>query len=410
VEDTDAPELRPPTAEEFPAFVRDLEAAFGEDVSDDDVERFRSVAELDRFLGLFAADGGVVGTAGAYTFDLSVPGAPPAPCAGVTVVSVRADHRRRGFLSRMMAALLDEADARGEPFAALWASESGIYGRYGFGPAIPTARLEVARDRSAFRADVEADTGSVELVGVGEALEACPPVREAVRVQRPGMLSRPEAWWRRWLEHDPKEGREGAGPRRHAVVPGRGYAIHRLKPAWDHVVPDGTVVVEELVATDPAAHAALWRFLLDTDLSVRTRATGRPVDDVLPLLVAEPAHVRVTADEPVYLRLVDLPAALTARRYAGSDRLVIEVRDAFRPRNAGRWSLGVVDGAATCERVEAAADLVLDTAELATVLLGGVRTTRLAAAGLVDAPVPDAAARLDRLVATDLAPWHTGMF
>lgn len=408
--DTDAPELRPPTADELPAFLRCLEAAFGEDASDAEVERFRQVAELDRFLGLFAPDGAIVGTAGAYSFDLSVPGAPPAPCAGVTVVSVRADHRRRGFLTRLMTAVLDQADARGEPFAALWASESGIYGRYGFGPAIPTSRLELPRDRSAFRADVEADTRSVQLVDAAEALAACPQVREAARAQRSGMLSRPDAWWRSWLEHDPSEGRDGAGPRRHAVIPGRGYAIHRLKPAWDHIAPDGTVVVEELVATDPAAHAALWRFLLDTDLSARTRASERPVDDVLPLLVAEPAHVRVTAGAPVYLRLVDLPAALTTRRYEGSDRLVIEVRDASRPRNAGRWSLSVVDGAATCERVEAAADLLVDTADLATVLLGGVRTTRLAAAGLIDAPVPDAAARLDRLVATDLAPWHTGMF
>ena len=195
-----------------------------------------------------------------------------------------------------------------------------------------------------------------------------------------------------------------------AALPGRGYAAYRLKPRWDTWIPDGTVIVEELVATDPGAHAALWRFVLDTDLSARTRAWERPIDDVLPLLLREPAHLRITAGEPVYLRLVDLPAALTARRYGADDRLVLDVRDAFRPRNAGRWSLEVEGGTASCEATDDAPDLVLDTAELASVLLGGLRATRLAAAGLLEARTPRAAARLDGLVATDLAPWHIGTF
>lgn len=408
---TDRLQLRPITDDELAAYLRLLEHAFGEDVSDEEVERFRIVAEPDRFLAAVGADGTIVGTAGAYTFDVSLPGGGTAPCAGVTVVSVRADHRRQGLLTRMMQAVLEDASRRGEPFAALWASESGIYGRFGFGPAIPTVRIEVPRDRSRFRAEVRADPAAVRIVDAAGALEQLPPVYEQLRRQRPGMLSRPEPWWRRWLGADPKEHRDGAGPRVHALLDGRGYAVYRLKPNWDEsVTPDGTVVVEELVGLDPPAQATLWRFVIDTDLSVRTRAYGRPADEVLPLLVAEPAYVRHSAGEPVYVRLLDLPVALTARSYAADGRVVLGVRDAFRPDNSGSWCLEVAGGEARCTATDEAPEIVLDTRDLATVVFGGERTTRLAAAGVVELHRPEAAAMLDRLLATELAPWHTGMF
>jgi predicted acetyltransferase len=397
-------------AESYPAFHGAFDEVFGQSSTDDMVERARRTAEYDRFVAARRA-GKVVGTAGAFSFDISLPWAPAAGCAGVTMVSVRADHRRRGLLTRMMADLLDDAEQRGEPFAALWASEGPIYGRYGFGPAIPTAAIRIERDHAHFRPGT--DVGEVELVDAQEAARRFPAIHDAARRHRHGTMSRNDAWWARELR-DPPERRDGAGAKRFAIMcdgdDERGYAIHRLRPRWDGGVPCGTVEVQELVATDAGAHRALWRFVIDTDLTAVTTAGSLPVDDPIGVLLEDPVRNPRSLGWPVYLRLVDVPAAMMSRGYRADDTLTLRVHDHFRPRNDGTWRLAVADGVASCQAVEGPADLELDATSLATVALGGVRVTSLAAAGAVTASTPEAVSRLERLLATDVAPWHGSMF
>jgi predicted acetyltransferase len=392
--------------DELPAFLAAFDLTFGITRAEGGIERVRGFVETDRLVAA-RAGGTIVGTAGNYSFELSLPGLPAAPCAGVTLVSVRADHRRRGVLRRLMTDLLDDADARGEPFAALWASESPIYGRFGFGAAVPTASFELDRAHARFR--VDGPVAEVALVDADEAASRFPTIYETARTTRPVQFGRPEGWWRRELE-DPPENREGAGEKRFAVLGDRAYAIHRLRAAWDDGVPTGTVEVHDLVATDPEAAAAMWRFLVDTDLSRRVVAGRRPVDDPLPLLLDDPLRARPRVGWPLYLRLVDAPAALMARPYPTDGELTIELHDAFRPANQGRWRLAAAGGTATCERTTDSADLELDAEALATVALGGVRVSALAAAGLVTVHGGAAIARADRLFATEVAPWHGFMF
>jgi predicted acetyltransferase len=392
--------------DELAAFLAAFDLTFGFTRSEGALERVRGFVETDRLVAARAGRA-IVGTAGTYSFELSLPGRPPAPCAGVTLVSVRADHRRRGVLRRLMAHLLDDADDRGEPFAALWASESPIYGRFGFGAAVPTASFELDRAHARFRAD--GPVVEVELVDAEEAAARFPAIYETARRTRPVLFGRSEGWWRRELE-DPPEGREGAGEKRFAVLGDRGYAIHRLRAAWDDGVPTGTVEIHDLVATDPEAAAAMWRFAVDTDLSRRLIAGRRPVDDPLPLLLDDPLRARPRVGWPLYVRLVDVPAALTARPYLDDGELTIELHDQFRPANQGRWQLAAAGGTATCERTTAAAELELDADALATVALGGVRMSALAAAGLVGVHQGAAIARADRLFTTEVAPWHGFMF
>jgi predicted acetyltransferase len=388
-------------------FVRAFDLTFGHQTSEEGVERLRRVVDPDRFLAA-RADGAIVGTSGAYRFELSLPGASPAPCAGITLVSVRADHRRRGLLRRMMARLLDDAAERGEPFAALWASEDAIYGRFGFGPAAPTSRLEVDRARVRFRDEGPVD--DVELVDADEARVRFPAIYDAARRDRHVLFGRSPAWWEARDLADPPERRDGAGEKRFAVLGDRGFAIHRLRSAWGAGGPEGTVEVHDLVALDASARAALWRFVVDTDLSTRTTAHRRPADDPLPSMLVDPAAARMEQDGPLYVRLVDVPGALSARRYPVDGSLVLEVRDAFRPANDGRWRLRSEDGTATCTPTDAPADLVLDAETLAAVALGGTRASTLAAAGRIEVRDPVALGRTDRLFATDLAPWHGFMF
>lgn len=395
-------------AAEIPAFLAAFDTTFGHgEPSDDHLERFRELVPHDRLVAARNAVGEIVGTAGALEFDLALPGAATAPCAGVTVVSVRADHRRRGVLTRMMDRLLDDAAERGEAFAALWASEQPIYGRYGFGPAAPTIDLEVTRAHAGLHLDGPVD--EVRLIDAERAARAFPPIYDRYRRQRPGMLSYSPGWWSRRVLADVPAQRDGAGPMRYASIADRGFATYRLRPSWSETGPDGVVEVGELIALDAAAAAALWRFVIETDLSVRTRATRRPVDDPVLHLVADAGRVKVSRGSPLFLRLVDVAAALEARSYRADVDVVLEIEDRARPANTGRWQVRVRDGIGTCERTQTEPDLRLSADVLATVALGGVRTTALHAAGRVAGPLGVAAA-LDRAMATDLAPWHGGMF
>lgn len=404
---TTPPTIRSIAPDEVDRFLAAFSLVFASEPTEHQLRRAERRLDPDRSFVAVARDE-VVATGGAYPFDLALPGVTPVPCAGVTLISVRPDHRRRGLLTRLLRTIHDQARERGEPFAALWASESPIYGRFGYGPAIPTLELEARRTHVRFA--VPAPVQDVVLVDTAVARRALPPIREAVRAHRPGLLSRSEAWWDTLLDDDPVAERDGAGQRCHALVPGRGYALYRIAPSWTDGVPDGTVRVRELHATDPEAAAALWAFVTDLDLTSRIVAGSRPVDDPVLAMIEDTARLTVTQGWPLYLRLLDLPAALTARRYAADGQLVLEVSDAHLPDNAGRWELTVEGGVATCRRRDRAPSLSLDTRELATVVLGGVRVSQLAAAGRIGVHDTDAVARFDTMLATPLAPWHEGMF
>ncbi len=408
--------------DELPAYLRAVERAFGEEPSDDVLASFREVVEPARFLAVCDGFDTIVGTAGSFSFDVAVPGGATAGCAGVTVVGVRQDHRRRGLLSAMMGRLLDDAREREEPFASLWASEGAIYGRYGFGTAIPLQELRIAREHLRFRvadgaAELPAD--EVEVVSPEQALARFPAIFERARQRRAGMLSRSGGWWRHLVAHDPKDERDDGGPRTLAVLAERGYVSFRLKPRWDDGLPLGTVAVEELTAVDPQAEATLWRFVAATDLAAGVLAYARPADDPLPAMLVDPMQVRARRFPPVYLRLVDVAAALAARRYdllaeeAAAEHataLTLEVADPTLPDQAGRYHLEVADGAGNVERTDRAPDLILGAEELATVYLGGVGVRTLVEAGRIDERRAGAADRLTRLLATPRAPWQPSEF
>jgi predicted acetyltransferase len=402
-----AAELGPVPEDDLDGFLAAFEQVFGMTGSDESRQRWKRVLEPERLVAARAGER-IVATAGAYTFDVALPGGAPAGCAGVTLVSVRADQRRRGVLTAMMRDLLDDAARRGEPFAALWASENPIYGRYGFGPAVPTLRLDVERAGARFRVDAPVD--EVVLVDHDEAAARFPAIHEAARRDRPVLFARSGPWWERELD-DPPDHRHGAGEKRFALLPDRGYAIHRLRSSWgDDGVPTGTVEVLDLVALDPGAWASLWRFVIDTDLSSRTVAGRRPVDDPLPLLIDDAARAKPSSDWSLYVRLVDVPDALAARGYAADGAVTLRVHDPLRPTNDGTWRVEARDGRAAVEPATGAADLELDAEALSTVALGGVPVARLASAGRIGVTDPAAVARLETLLHPVVAPWHGGMF
>ncbi|GAA2649252.1 MULTISPECIES: GNAT family N-acetyltransferase [Streptomyces] len=375
--------------------------------------RERHHALLARCDRIGAYDGTVLaGFMAAHDFRLSVPGA-DLPCPGLTFVAVAPTHRRRGVLTGMMDEMLRRTAAAGSPLAALWASEAAIYGRFGYGSATTGVTVEIDSTRPlALR--IAPDRRPLRLVDPEEAVAVVGPFHEAARAGRAGRPTRSaERWSQEWLAEQDEEDEELSPPRiivlGDADQPIAGYVLYRTKPQdGAGLAPaPGLVRVDELEADTPAVAAALWECVTSLDLTGRVRAWGRPVDDPLLHFAADRDQVRVTAQFPaLWLRLVDVRAALTRRSWAAPVEVVLEVDDVRMPAQAGRFRLRAGPGGATYERADSAADLSLDVRELAACYLGGTRVAELVAAGLVREHTPGAAAALDAALRTPVLP-HT---
>ena len=397
-------ELRRVTDETFDDWARAVERGFLSEVADEDLPGWRAVLQpRERFLGI-QDDGGWIATAGALPYRMAVPGGDRVGCAGITVVTVRSDHRRRGLLNRMMTTMLQDAVDAGEPFAALLASEGGIYGRYGFGPSAPSVDFEVNRRHAAPVGFGRADR--VQLVDAERARAELPAIYDATTDQHPGTMTQHDGWWDGFVLEDTSADRAGGYSKRwHALVPGKGFAIYRTKNDWSHRVPDGKLKVSLLMAADRDTYADLVAFLASVDLVETLSFRNRPVDDPLPLLVADEGQVRDRSSMPLWLRLVDLPAALTSRRYDVADQLVLDVVDRTLPDNQGTWLLEVGPDGSSCTPTDRDGDLRMDVSALGSVFLGGYRASTLHAAGRIDELTPGAVVRLGRAMRTDVAPW-----
>lgn len=385
--------IRPATDDDVPALVRADWAAFGNRPTEAQVEGARTYLELDRTF--VAVDGGkVVGSAGALSLELTVPGPATIPAAGVTYVGVLATHRRQGILTALMAQVTDDARRRGESLAALLASESTIYGRFGFGAAIMAAAVEIERPYAQLRRPVDV-AGRVRLLEPEELADALPAIWDDYRRRRPGEVSRSSGWWSRRLVDDALF-RRGGGPRFAAVwEDGGGYLTYRVQDNWDDGFPRHTLTVEDLVATTPEVRAGLWQYCFGVDLVGVVRAHAQPLDDPLRWGLVDPRRLRTTlVSDVLWVSVLDVEDALSARTYTSEQPLVIDVA------GEGRYRLA----AGECRRTDDLADLGVGAPDLGAVYLGGVSFATLARAGLVAELVPGAVRRADALFATAPGP------
>lgn len=402
-------ELRTLSASEWDPWFDCVELAFGGvPFPPEKREMYAALAEPDRAVGLW--DGAVcVGTAGAYSFRLTVPGGAAVPAAGVTAVSVAATHRRQGLLTSMMRRQLGDVRSWGEPLAVLLASEPGIYGRFGYAAATSEMNLRVDTSRVGLTLPPGTDEVRVRRSSPEQALDACEAVYARLAAARPGTPLR-QPGWERVPVNDPESGRHGGSPLQ-CVLAERdgaitGYATFHLRPAWDDAGPRGTVAVRDLAALDPASYAALWRFLAGVDLTSFVECRNRPVDDAVLRLVSDVRRCDVRLRDGLYVRLVSVDAALEARGYRAPVDVVLEVEDAFCPWNEGRWRLTAgAQGAPTCRRTADEPELALSSNELAAAYLGGVSLTTLAAAGQVRELREGALAEASLAFSSEVQPW-----
>ncbi|MEU6415140.1 GNAT family N-acetyltransferase [Microbispora sp. NPDC046933] len=407
--------VRPIEESEWPEFVAVDDEAFNSSQTPEITDGWREITEIDRLLSAF--DGDLrVGCAGALSFRMTVPGG-PIPVAGVTAVGVLPSHRRRGVLTALMTRQLHELHEDGrEAVAALYASQAGIYGRFGYGRAADAMSFRIPTHGSAFARSAPSDPGlRLRVVRPADALADFRRVYDAVRPGRPGLYARSDAYWRVEILSDTEFHRGGMGPLRCVVAEdgegARGYALFRVRSgSTEHDVPDGEVRLLELFASDPAAYALVWRSVLDRDLCSRVVAERRPVDDPIMHLLAESRHLNAVWYDDLWVRLVDVDRALVSRAYAAPADVVVEVEDEVCPWNAGRWHLKTTGGEPSCERSDAPADITLPVDVLGAAYLGGRPLRAAADAGLVREHRPGALRELSAAMAWDPAPWGCRVF
>ena len=396
-----AVEYRAITPDEFDAFLRVGRIAFGAEPIAPGTPMGFGRSELERTHAAFVDDE-IVGTGRNFSLELTLPGGAIVPAAGVSWIAVLPSHRRRGVLTGLMAALHDDAVAHGEAVSILSASEGGIYSRFGYGVATWRVHLHVERAQSAFATPL-LDDGKMRFVDRADALARFPSVYERACPLRPGMVSRPDAWWEEslfnfapltkacfFVEH---EGADG-------VVDG--YVTYEVTGDFSLGLNRANLHVFDLVALNARARALLWQFAFSVDLVHDVSAAQVAIDDPLRFLLADVRRLRVDAvNDHLWVQIVDVERALEARRYAVADRVVLEVRDGSA---VARVALDGAPDGAQCRSTSATPDVVLGRSQLGSIYLGGVRAEQHAAAGTVVEVTPGALARVDAMFASYPAP------
>ena len=400
-------EIRTVTDDELAAFRAALFTTFGDDAESDpdSATRVRALIPPEQRWAAFEGDT-IVATAATFDLAIVVPGG-TVPMAGLTMVSVRPTHRRRGILRELMGLHLGDARRRGFSISGLWASEASIYGRFGFGIAAESHATEID-DATVVELAGPRDRDELQFVDEARARRELPAIYARATAGRPGALIRSEAWWRERRFLEIPFIRKGASRLRHVVASRAGepvgYLQFRQRAEFPGGVPAGRLDIVELLGVDPRAEASLWHFALRADLFPRVSWWNAPVDDPLPWLVTDARRVKRRRVDTLWLRIEDVPAALTARRYAGEGALRLEIEGAA-------WELAAgAGGHARCTAAEPGAPaLRLSRQALGSLYLGGASASQLARAGAVTGE-PAALALADRLFASSAAPWCPEVF
>jgi predicted acetyltransferase len=405
-------EVRGIDDDELSEFIRAEAPAWGHRVTDVGIDQQRAILEPDR-VTVCVDDGRFVGGAAILTRKLTVPGERQLPMAAVTWVFVHPTHRRQGLMRRLLVGQLEGLRDGGEPIAALGASQSQLYRRFGYGVGSFVAFVEIDTAHRAWAVPVVA-TGRLEMAEAGVALGLVPDLYDRIRRVRNGMRDRHAGEWAAHYRHATDD-RGGAGPTffvlHHSDGELDGFLSYRVAERWSPAgLPEHELRIQELVSAGYDAYVALWRYCLELDLAARVRAGRRPVDEPLSHLLADHRRLRQVVSDDLHVRIVDVPRALAGRAYSCDGAVVLEVADPLCPWVAGRYRLESEAGGSSCAPVGGAPDLRLDAAALGSILLGDVSVEALWRARLVEEVTPGAVRRATAMFTWSPRPWLPDMF
>jgi predicted acetyltransferase len=410
-------ELRPVTDSNFVEWRKAVRQGFGIHVHPDDIARLRNDrAEIDRLVAAVDSNSErIVGTGGADSYSLTVPGNVSVPMAGVAYMTTSVTHRRQGAFSSMMSQIHDEARERGDIISGLWASQSHLYGRFDYGLAVNSYDWEIDPSYGAFShspisADDESDA-HVYFVDADEAAAMLPGIYEQMRLQTAGAVDRSEGRWRYEL-FDEERVRDGASALFFAVCEEAGeqtgYVAYRMRRKGDSDM--GTLEIFEQVSVTDTAHATMWRFLLNFDLVGKIVAMNRPADDPLWWMLSDPRRLVRKVHDSLWIRLLDIPKALEARTYNADGRLRIGLISESQPEVAGTYVLDVDNSQGSVKKSTDKPDVVMTPGDLAALYLGGTTPGPLVEAGRIDAITTGSLAKLHGMFSSDSAPWCAHYF
>ncbi|WP_269462761.1 enhanced intracellular survival protein Eis [Mycobacterium basiliense] len=379
--------LSSPIEDDWPGMYFLAAASFPDFIGVESANAWRELVPANG--AVVARDGDdVVGIALFVDLRLTVPGGAVLPTAGLSFVAVAPTHRRRGVLRAMITTLHRRISDSDYPMAALYASEGGIYGRFGYGPATILHELTVDRRFARFHADVPAG-GPVRLVKPEPHRDAFEAIYRRWCRQVPGGLVRPPVLWDQLMA----ECKATAGGDREsfALLHADGYALYRVDKSDPKLARVG-----ELRAATAEAHSALWRALLGLDSMERVSIITHP-DEPMPFLLTDTRLARTTwRQDGLWLRIVDVAAALEARCYPADLDAVIDVSD------GGRFALHIRDGRARCAPTDAPAQVELGLDVLGSLYLGAHRASTLAAANRLRAKDSELISGLDAAFVSDV--------
>ena len=390
-------EIRTITEEEFGQWSKADGLGFGYHTTDEQVALSRSFTEVDRTFAAFDGSN-IVGTTTTRTTAITIPGG-SAKLGYVDDVSVIPTHRRRGIMTGMMRSQLDQMRERGEPMAALGASESLIYERFGFGIATWSAGWKIDRRHTSFKIP-PLSGGSLDFIDDETARDEWPKLHARVVGDRPGMVHFNAEYWAAAL-------RDFGGLR-----PGTSEFFHvayrrgeRVSGLVSYRIRDSSVLAVFLLGEDSEAEAELWRYCFGIDLMTDIEGFNRPTDDPLPWRLEDPRRLERSTHDQLWLRLIDVGAALESRSYDTHGELTLGVHDSFCEWNTGNYTLEAGPDGAAASRSRSSPDIELTATELAAAYLDGVSFDTLARAGRVRAKSAEILDMADRMFRTPRAPW-----
>ncbi len=404
------------TPEDMVPFFETMSLQFSFDVPEGDEQvaawkkRNLETGGIER--GMVAEDDGhIVGTLGSFDLDMTVPGG-SIPCAGTTWVSVAPSHRRRGVMRKLMKAHLAEAVEHGDVIAALWASDSAIYGRFGYGRAVESVAIDLNRPMARFRESAPIPE-RVEMITKEEAAGVLPPLYDRIRREIPGTFARTQPWWEYRRLRDPPDRRNGRSALRIAVSSKpdghtTGYVMFQVESKFDGAHSDDIVHVVELFGSTPGSWSALWSLVLGLDLATQVKGAFRPLDDPLFEFVDGVRRVERRITDTVWVRVLDVERALTSRIYGQPGALTITITDAMGIAN-GTYRLEWDGHRINCAGTSGPADLVIDVAHLGAAMLGRPSFSAAALAGTIEGSL-EAAALADRIFGHPRSPYCPEVF
>ena len=401
-------QIRIITSNEFKKFIGIARKALSFLPSFEELEKCWRLFESNKCYAAF--DGTqMIATMGSYDLNMIVPGN-SVKTTGVGVVSVLPTHRRQGLLRRLMAQFLIDTHEQNVSLSALWASESPIYSRFGYGSASNLVNMSLPKPYAIMQEDIDI-IGAMRYVNLDEALDILPAIYSNAIKCRPGMLARQHNWWQDRILSITVATHRGSPPHHRVIHLGEngpdGYVLYKIHHGTG--INNAKVEVLELIGGHPKVEKALWQYLFGIDLIGTIQASNRPVDDPLNWWLMHPDRIQRNTSGAFWLRLIDVQAALNKRRYLHDGSICFRCVDPICRWNEGVYHLEVADGIGQCSRSKSPPELEMPAHALGSVYLGGWHFQELAHAGIISAP-QKLTQRLDSMFGWHFLPWCNDEF